>query len=210
MTKKKTTSRDLQAEERRKQLLQASKELFAEQGFHATPIRKINRSIGMADGLIYHYFPKGKQQILETIVEEAFTSRFETLQQLSNSITNDIPLKQTLIAFLERMYELIMSDRQSALIMFRERAHLSDDFVEKLSAMIMNRLDWMAKFLRERHEDGEIAELDFQIAAKQIVSINFMLIIRELTGINIIKESHKEFVEKSVDQLVKFWSIKPD
>ncbi|MDP5274623.1 TetR/AcrR family transcriptional regulator [Chengkuizengella axinellae] len=206
---KKPTNRDLQAEERRKQLLQASKELFAKQGFHATPIRSINRSIGMADGLIYHYFPKGKQQILETIVEDSFTSRSEILaQQLSGLITKEVPLKQALIIFIERMNEMVLSDQLSALIMFRERAYLSDDFVEKLGVMIINRLDWLANFLNERHEAGEIEQLDFQIAAKQITSINFILIVKEMLGLNVILESKQEFIEKSVDQLVKFWEKK--
>ncbi|MGA9173636.1 MAG: helix-turn-helix domain-containing protein [Thermoactinomyces sp.] len=51
------TSRDLQAAKRRKQLLEAAKKLFAEKGYHNTSTKEINRAIGMADGLIYHYFP---------------------------------------------------------------------------------------------------------------------------------------------------------
>ena len=64
------TSRDLQAMERREQLLNSAKELFALQGYHATTTREITKHIGMADGLIYHYFPDGKKQILDIIMKE--------------------------------------------------------------------------------------------------------------------------------------------
>ena len=51
------TSRDLQAIKRIEQLLESAKQLFVLKGFHATTTREITRNIGMADGLIYHYFP---------------------------------------------------------------------------------------------------------------------------------------------------------
>ncbi len=208
LRKKPPTSRELLAEERRRQLLQVAKDLFAEKGFHATPIRAINRAIGMADGLIYHYFPQGKQQILETIVQEAFENRYRVMKQVSTVISKEVPLRQVLLTLAERMYEFIISDRQSTLIMIRERNHLSDDFVSKLSELITDRMNWIADLLKERHEAGEIAELDYPIAAKQIVSMNFMFLLRDISGIDVIHESHKEFVEKTIDQLVKFWSIK--
>ncbi|EOR25407.1 transcriptional regulator, TetR family protein [Clostridium sartagoforme AAU1] len=58
----KLTNRDLQAIERRNQLLESAKELFASNGYHATTTRQITKNIGMADGLIYHYFPDGKNK----------------------------------------------------------------------------------------------------------------------------------------------------
>ncbi|NGX99115.1 MAG: helix-turn-helix transcriptional regulator, partial [Candidatus Afipia apatlaquensis] len=34
-----------------------------------TSTKEINRAIGMADGLMYYYFPEGKQQILDAVIQ---------------------------------------------------------------------------------------------------------------------------------------------
>src|SRR5690625_6848561 len=76
------TSRDAQAIERKKEILRAAENLFAKNGYHATSIRSINQAIGVADGLTYHYFPKGKFQILQTIINEGIEQRENSLQTM--------------------------------------------------------------------------------------------------------------------------------
>ncbi len=68
-TGKRMTSRDLQAAERKQQILQAAKRLFAEKGYHAVSMRELNKAIGMAEALTYHYFPGGKFEILTTVLQ---------------------------------------------------------------------------------------------------------------------------------------------
>jgi AcrR family transcriptional regulator len=81
--KEKLTSRDLQAIERREQILKASKELFAANGYHATTTRLICKKINMADGLIYHYFPDGKLEILRKVIEEFGYSNLKSADEKS-------------------------------------------------------------------------------------------------------------------------------
>ena len=57
------TSRDHQAVERRDQILQGSKEMFAEHGFHGTSMRMINKHVGITDGLLYRIiFPTANKK----------------------------------------------------------------------------------------------------------------------------------------------------
>lgn len=67
---KRMTNRDLLAAERKQQILEIAKRLFAEKGYHATSMREINKEIGMAEALTYHYFPGGKLEILNTVLQQ--------------------------------------------------------------------------------------------------------------------------------------------
>ena len=42
--------------DRRRQILDAAVQVFAQQGFHACRVSDIAREAGVAHGLIYHYF----------------------------------------------------------------------------------------------------------------------------------------------------------
>jgi len=50
------TRRELQAQERRNQLIDAALALFAEKGLDNTTIKDLAARVGVAQGLIYHYF----------------------------------------------------------------------------------------------------------------------------------------------------------
>lgn len=70
------TSRDLQASERREQILNAARQLFVQEGYHAASMRAINKKVGMSDALTYHYFPEGKLEIFNTIIREGTNNVF--------------------------------------------------------------------------------------------------------------------------------------
>jgi len=66
-------------EEKRLAILAEAKRLFAAQGFEATSMGSLARSVGIPVGSLYTYFPS-KDELLDTIVEEGwgdFTDRLE-------------------------------------------------------------------------------------------------------------------------------------
>ena len=58
------------AAERRREILDAARTLFAERGYHATTTRDLAAAADINDALIYRYFPD-KQAILAALVDEA-------------------------------------------------------------------------------------------------------------------------------------------
>src|SRR3712207_2425068 len=62
------TKRERQAEERRNQLVDAALRLFAEKGFEKTTIKDLTEAVGVAQGLIYHYF-ESKEELLFAAVD---------------------------------------------------------------------------------------------------------------------------------------------
>ena len=60
--RKRKQRRQEQAAGTRRRLLDSAKQLFYEKGCSATSVRSINRAIGIADGILYHYFPGGRKR----------------------------------------------------------------------------------------------------------------------------------------------------
>ncbi len=59
------SGRDAQAAARREQLLSAALALFGERGYAGTSTRSIAEAAGVAEGLVYHYFPTKEALLLE-------------------------------------------------------------------------------------------------------------------------------------------------
>jgi len=59
---------------RRGQILETALKLFAERGFDATSTRQIAKEVGIAEGLIFHYFPT-KASLLTAILEDRLEGR---------------------------------------------------------------------------------------------------------------------------------------
>lgn len=70
------------ARDRRKQILQAAVEVFAERGFHRTRVSDIAKQAGVAYGLIYHYFDS-KDHVLNSVFEENWSVFLKVIRDLS-------------------------------------------------------------------------------------------------------------------------------
>ncbi|MEM7677555.1 MAG: helix-turn-helix domain-containing protein, partial [Myxococcota bacterium] len=68
VSRRKATSAEVAAD-RRKQILKAAVEVFADRGFHRTRVSDIAKRAGVAYGLIYHYFDS-KDHVLNCVFEE--------------------------------------------------------------------------------------------------------------------------------------------
>lgn len=56
-------------EERRREIVSTSRNLFLKQGYESTTMQNVMTKIGIAKGTAYHYF-KSKEELLEAVVEE--------------------------------------------------------------------------------------------------------------------------------------------
>jgi|GEM_PF-548931 len=63
------TSRQQAAEQRRRQLREVAVRVFARQGFAATTTKQLAKEAGVAEGLLFHYFPT-KLDLLKDVVSE--------------------------------------------------------------------------------------------------------------------------------------------
>lgn len=199
------TSRDHQAVERRAQILQGAKELFAKHGYHGTSIRTINKHIDITDGLLYHYFPGGKQEILETIFRESQQARLLLMDQLIAAIHPGQPLEEALYLFVSSMVSTMVGDKEFIKIMLRDSDNIQSEDKNFMGELILQRHQALTDALARRAQTGEIRELDFQAAAKQVISIGVMVIVSQVTAINMIKTDVDSYLRNMITFTVSLW-----
>ena len=72
--------------DRRKQILRAAIEVFAERGFHRTRVSDIAKKAGVAYGLIYHYFDS-KDAVLNSVFEDNWAVFLKVLRDLRADVS---------------------------------------------------------------------------------------------------------------------------
>ncbi|MBB3128618.1 AcrR family transcriptional regulator [Paenibacillus rhizosphaerae] len=203
-TGRKKTNRDLLAEERRQQILDIARRLFAEKGFHATSMRELNKEIGMAEALTYHYFPGGKYEILQAVLQNSQEKRMANiLTSFSSTFRDDTPLREVLLNAIDGFYERFMNDKEYFQILLRERSLVEHEQLKWLNRMAEQPFEALVHFLKRRAELDEIRQMDFEMAASQLIS---HVAIGAFQHILFGKERDSAQLERMVDFYVKMWS----
>ncbi|MFI7007969.1 TetR/AcrR family transcriptional regulator [Streptomyces sp. NPDC050145] len=118
-TKKKPQSTTA-APERRGELLQTAAEVFAEQGYNATTVRKIADHAGMLAGSLYYHFDSKEsmlEEILRTFLDELW-SGYDTV------LDADLGPRETLQALVTESFREIDRHRPAVAIYQKESRHL--------------------------------------------------------------------------------------
>jgi AcrR family transcriptional regulator len=199
------TSRQLQAIERRQQLLDAAKKLFAKNGYHNTSVRSITQSIGMADGLIYHYFPKGKLEILHTIFREGCEILSEHVNKILDAITDEMTLNEVLVYCCKELRNTVMVDNDLIIVMFREKDLLGDELRQLLLHTFGRLWSVINNLLQQRVKKGEIKQLDFGMATHQFMTTAASTILLKYFTGNMPQHDNDTYIERLVEFTISSW-----
>ena len=93
---KEKTPREVHAEERREQIIEAATFVFSRKGFQAATNKEIAAEAGIAPGLIYHYF-KDRQDLLANVVSKVNPAI--NLVRQRRAVQKDMPLRDALLEF---------------------------------------------------------------------------------------------------------------
>lgn len=111
-------------EEKRRRIIDAAVQVFAEKGFHGAKVADIAETAGVADGTIYLYFPS-KDQLLRSLFREKMAEILQRLQRiLAEAVGPEDKLRRYIeghLALVEEQPQLMqiltVELRQSALFM---------------------------------------------------------------------------------------------
>jgi AcrR family transcriptional regulator len=182
MSKEKPNMRQEQAAETRRNLLDSALKLFAENGFSATPVRSINQKIGMADGLLYHYFPGGKKEMLQVLVLENYQLIVSRLRVIQTENFDDLTLEEVIERLYQNWRNIFTDYRHVIKILFRETDLFN--LLDKASLSKMRGSEtWFQEILRDRAQKGEIKEFDYVSAAEVLKAVLFDHFLTAVTGI---------------------------
>ena len=200
--KDRVTSRDIKAQERRQQILAVAKKLFAENGYHATSMRTLNKALGVAEALTYHYFPGGKLEILQTIIREGRAARIAEIEVLAPLLRDDLSLRESLLLAARVGITIFTGDKELLQILMRERNWLRRE--EWLATLAVGEapIQFLYDFFARRMAQGEIREMDLRFAFMQFFAgmiIHFLFAEDDNTD-------DKHYIERLVDFTARLWS----
>lgn len=128
-------------EDRRREILRASLDLFAESGFHGTSVRQIARAVGVNEATLYHYFPS-KDAILAAVFELVYAERAQAYDMA------ELELGETVEVVLTALGRTFLQQASTALEMKLTRLMMSEgprltsegrESFERINRMSMQR-----------------------------------------------------------------------
>jgi AcrR family transcriptional regulator len=120
----------VKGDERRQQLLQVAKRVFAQKGYHSATVDDIVASAGVARGTFYLYF-RDKRAALVELVDVAFAQlgmAILTVEPESVSVTVADQVRQNLRA----IFTVLLDDRAMTKIFLADAVGLDPEFDQKL------------------------------------------------------------------------------
>lgn len=159
-----TNRRELQAQERRGQLIDTARRLFAEKGVENTTIKDIADGAGVAQGLLYHYF-RGKDELFWAII--ARDNPFSMMSELL-AHAGDRPTREVLVEAATRMYALVTERAETFRIVAREvttRPEMQQGF-KVVQALAMGLF---TGYLEKRIAAGELRPHNPDVSARMLV-----------------------------------------
>jgi TetR/AcrR family fatty acid metabolism transcriptional regulator len=153
-------------EARRRAILQAAIEVFAQQGFAAARTRDIAARAGIAEGTIYLYF-ESKDELLLTAFRE-------TVDEFSRSVLSLLddprPFAQRLTRFIESQFVRIEEDPSLATVLLFESRQSPRFYEGSVREVLRSYASAVEQLLRSGIDRGELrADLDVHLARRMLI-----------------------------------------
>ena len=133
--------------ERREQILEAAKGVFADEGYHEASINMIIERAGIARGTFYLYF-EGKAAVFDALLDQAMTDLRSRITRIDIENPDAPPPQVQLRTGLVELLEYVLSDRQLAVILLSgarapeaEAAARLDAFFDEVHGVIKLALE---------------------------------------------------------------------
>lgn len=191
---------------KKEEIILAAKKLFAKQGYHATSTRSINTAVGASDGLLYHYFPNGKKELLLAVVEYEINIRYDFFVTNIKVLPEDLPLKDFLYIAMGKAMENLARDADIFIIIMRESSEISTETTELIGKVFAE----LGAFLVERFELyiklGAVKDLSVYGMVHQFVSaVQSYALLKASTNVFSERYSSQEYRDFAVGHMLKCW-----
>ncbi len=122
--------------QRKEEILQASFEVFAEKGYHATKISDIAEKLNIGHGTFYRYY-KNKLDIFSVVVDELFKKIINSIADEKPDMANDLnDYRQQIGRIGDKMFNVFVRDTRIAKILFYEVLGVHPEINEKFERVL--------------------------------------------------------------------------
>jgi len=163
---KQPTQRDLQAENRRNQLLDIALALFAERGIENVSIKDLAAEAQVAQGLIYYYF-ESKEALLEAVFQRynPFPQVRAIIEQMSG-----MPVQEGLLLFTHGLATLMPEKRNIFRILLRELISPRTNLLTQALPSQEETLKQLVQYFQGRITAGELKPHQPVIPIQMLIS----------------------------------------
>jgi AcrR family transcriptional regulator len=165
----------LRAEDRRAQILDVAKGVFAENGYHRANIADICKAARIGRGTLYQYFDN-KREVMVALMEEIEERVSRVLRgrpTVANIADVDRVPRRLIAAFckkrLRELLDAVFVDEATLRLVLREARNLDgyvDGVIEKIDELVLAAL---GEDLRAAQAAGVMRQVDLKLTARYIV-----------------------------------------
>jgi AcrR family transcriptional regulator len=191
MTKTPDPIQELLTAARRKQILDAATQVFAEKGFHRATIKDIAGKAGIADGTMYTYFA-GKTEVLLGILHRLNEST-EREQHLMPESEQD--LRSFFTTYLRQRMALLWPNAEVFQAVLPEM--LANEELRALyyQQVLVPTFTVAEHYFQSQSATGQVRSLDVPLTVRAIAGMLFGLLTFQLLGDEVIAQRWEELPE---------------
>jgi AcrR family transcriptional regulator len=155
--------------DRRGQILDAARKVFAEKGYYRAGVADIILESGIARGTFYLYFTS-KRAVYDAVLDDIFTRIHQQIQaiEVPDPWDEDAVLAQ-LRGNAERLARMMLADPRSVRVLFAEAAGLDEEAGVKLVDFYGRLGHWVGESLEDGIRLGIVRPCNPQVAAHALI-----------------------------------------
>lgn len=187
---------DRMRQQRRAQIIQAAKEVFAERGYHNASINEIIRRASIARGTFYLYFT-GKHNVFDSILGQALQELRSGIRRIDTAEGADPPQVQ-LRASLVRVFEYILGDPHFAQLIVSNRLAPDPEIGDRATKFYSEVQEMIEHSLEQGIEMGMVRTCDTKLIASALLG-TALGIVQHIVG-----SEDAPGIDAVVDELIAF------
>lgn len=159
-------------ENKKREIMDAALNLFAEKGFTATSINMIAKKAGISKGLIYNYF-ESKEELITIILNSGFDEFLSVFDKNNDGVLTD----EEFIFFIEQTFEILKNNLHFWQLYFH--ILVQPDVLKlvesKLMEVVMPLITTMTDYFQTKGHEHPMAYARFFGAMLDGVSMNYIV-----------------------------------
>jgi TetR/AcrR family fatty acid metabolism transcriptional regulator len=179
---------------KKKEIIKAAREVFAENSYQGTSIKTLAQKAKIATGTFYLYF-SNKETLINMIVDELFQELLKSIKNERSKFTDGF---DKLKASMEACIKLFVKEKNMAKILLVQVPSVNNAFNVKLIELENELIKLTQEDLDELKSVGRLPDGDTLVSAMAFVG-SFRQVI-----INWLREGKPENLEAAFDTLMKY------
>jgi AcrR family transcriptional regulator len=186
------------AEDRRQQIIDVARDLFASRGYEGTTTRELADKAGINEALLFRHFPS-KEELYWSVLQHMIDMH-GTKDRLREHVRSGMTQRETFVAVAQDILNRSVQLTRLLFYSVLEKHELSERFFKK---HVIAYHEILADYIRIGIEAGKFREIDPVLAARAFIGMfSYHFQIQELFGGKLVREFESPEV---IAQLVDIW-----